>query len=521
MNKKSSQLTSQEKELQYRGIFEAAKDGLIISDLETSVVVEANAAACQMHGYPVGKFIGLRLSAFVHPEDQKKFSQQLQALQINGGIDTRTRQLRLDGQAFSAEWRGTVFNYQDRPCLLSIVRDVSKRVGAEQELRQREETYSHEQATLLEISHTLASTLDFQPGLILEQLGEMVEYDRGALFALEGATLVSLAARGTPGLKESPPLRIRLQTSETMPGMVVGHQPARIGNIGSTDPLALSVQSVLGDEASGLLEKMHSFMWVPLVVKSRMIGSFALAHAEQNHFTAHNADLALSVANQAAITMTNAELNEKAQALAVVEERQRLARNLHDAVNQSLFSAGLIAEVLPRLWDRDQQEARRSLEDLRRLTQGAMAEMRALLAELRPSTLTDADLGDLLHQLGKAFTGRTNVPAKVTMLGTRVLPAEVQVAIYRVCQEALNNIAKHAGSSMVEISLKHEGTSSVLSIRDDGRGFNPDQTSSGHYGLSMMRERASAVGAELSIASQPGHGTELTVHWTKTPAGKD
>jgi two-component system nitrate/nitrite sensor histidine kinase NarX len=95
------------------------------------------------------------------------------------------------------------------------------------------------------------------------------------------------------------------------------------------------------------------------------------------------------------------------------------------------------------------------------------------------------------------------------------------VAIYRVCQEALNNIAKHAGSSMVEISLKHEGTSSVLSIRDDGRGFNPDQTSSGHYGLSMMRERASAAGAELSIASQPGHGTELTVHWTKTPAGKD
>ena len=110
--------------------------------------------------------------------------------------------------------------------------------------------------------------------------------------------------------------------------------------------------------------------------------------------------------------MVNAELYGHAQALAVLEERQRLARNLHDAINQSLFSAGLIAEVLPRLWERDQDEARRSLEDLRRLTRGAMAEMRALLAELRPSTLTDADLGDLLRLLGNAFTGRTNIPAK-------------------------------------------------------------------------------------------------------------
>ena len=122
-----------------------------------------------------------------------------------------------------------------------------------------------------------------------------------------------------------------------------------------------------------------------------------------------------------------------------------------------LFSAGLIAEVLPRLWDRDQAEARRSLEDLRRLTRGAMAEMRALLAELRPSTLTDSDLGDLLRLLGNALEGRTNVPVAVTVSGEFILPAEVQVTFYRVCQEALNNIAKHAKASQVEINLKQEG----------------------------------------------------------------
>jgi two-component system nitrate/nitrite sensor histidine kinase NarX len=260
-------------------------------------------------------------------------------------------------------------------------------------------------------------------------------------------------------------------------------------------------------------------MWVPLAVRKRIIGGIGVAHEKLNYFTAHHADLALSVANQAAITMANAKLYGQAQALAVLEERQRLARNLHDAVNQSLFSAGLIAEVLPRLWDQDLDLARQSLEDLRKLTRGAQAEMRALLAELRPSTLTDAELGDLLHLLGNAFTGRTNIPARVSIEGEGVLPAEVQVAIYRICQEALNNIVKHAGASNVEIVLKHYDTAIELSMRDDGRGFDSSKlTPSGHYGLSMMHERAESVGAHFSITRRPGHGTDLTLRWTE--AGK-
>lgn len=150
------------------------------------------------------------------------------------------------------------------------------------------------------------------------------------------------------------------------------------------------------------------------------------------------------------------------------------------------------------------------------LTRAAMAEMRALLAELRPSTLTDADLGDLLRLLANAFTGRTNIPAMITIMEQGVLPPEVQVAIYRICQEALNNIAKHAGASRVDIDLKHEDSVVELSIRDNGKGFDPKRTSSGHYGLSMMQERAEGVGALLAITSQPGHGTELTIRWKDT-----
>jgi two-component system nitrate/nitrite sensor histidine kinase NarX len=295
-----------------------------------------------------------------------------------------------------------------------------------------------------------------------------------------------------------------------------GRKPVRIADVWADNPQAQVLRSLLVGEASGLLRGMHSWMWVPLAVKSRTLGGLSVAFEKRSHFTSHHADLALSVANQAAITMINAELYGHAQALAVLEERQRLARNLHDAVNQSLFSAGLIAEVLPRLWDRDREEARRSLEDLRRLTRGAMAEMRSLLAELRPSTLTDADLGDLVRLLGNAFTGRTNIPVGLTLEGQGALPAEVQVAFYRVCQEALNNAAKHARAGAVDIHLKNANVAVELTIGDDGQGFYPEQTASGHYGLSMMHERAEAVGAILSVTSQPGHGTEITMRWTRT-----
>lgn len=295
---------------------------------------------------------------------------------------------------------------------------------------------------------------------------------------------------------------------------------ARIADVQSSDPPAQFLRSLLADQASILLDGVQSWMWIPLAIKGRIIGVIGLAHTERNFFDDHHTGLALIVANQAAIAMVNAELYENAQTLAALQERQRLARNLHDAVNQSLFSAGLIAEVLPRLWDQDPEEGRRSLEDLRRLTRGAQADMRLLLAELRPSTLTDAELGDLLRLLGNALTGRTSIPINVTVMGEGKLPTKVQEALYRLCQEGLNNIAKHAGASQVDIWLKYEAGAVELHILDDGRGFDPEQALPGHYGLSMMRERATAVGAALTITSQPGSGAEIIIHWAESQEQK-
>ena len=374
-----------------------------------------------------------------------------------------------------------------------------------------------EQATLLAISHSLVSTPILQPGLILDQLQMIIEYDRGALFVVEGSELVSLATRGKHQLEQIEPLRIHLNRSETLAVLFNGHQPMRISDVWSDDPQAQFLHSLLEGRAAILLKEIQSWMWIPLALSGRLIGVIGVAHQQQDSFTCHHADLALSVANQVALTMINMELNGQAQALAVLEERQRLARDLHDAVNQSLFSAGLIAEALPRLWDQDPQDARRSLEELRHLTRGASAEMRLLLAELRPSTLTDSKLSDLLQMLGNAFSGRNNIPVAVTLTAESSLPAEVQVAFYRICQETFNNIAKHANASHVELDLRQDGSVIKLRIYDDGQGFDTKQTIPGHYGLGMMRERAAAVGALLSVISRPGQGTELTIRFNTTP----
>jgi PAS domain S-box-containing protein len=519
-------LPSEDNELPYRPIFESAGDGLILNDLETGLVVEANPAAGAMHGYIHEDFIDLHPNTYMHPDSYPQFAGWVQMVESGNVFEATVIHIRRDGSPFAVEVRGTGCDYQDRLYLLSVVRDASARVQAEGLLRQQVEARTHKQSTLLEISQTLASALELKPGLILDQLRVIIEYTHAVLFALEESDLVALAVRGPQRLEEAMPFRIRVDDPETRAALLNEHQPQRIADVWSAGPAVQLLRSLLNDQAAMLLEGVKAWMWVPLGVKGRVIGGIGIAHAKPDAFTTHQANLALTMANQAAITMVNAQLYEQAQTLAALQERQRLAQNLHDAVNQSLFSAGLIAEVLPRLWERDPAKGRQSLEDLRRLTRGALAEMRGLLAELRPQVLIDSELGDLLRQLGNAFTGRTSIPVVVTMVGQGALqeqsrlPADIQVGFYRLCQEAFNNIAKHAKASQVAIQLEYDAGAVELHIRDDGQGFDPEHTLSGHYGLSMMRERAEAVGMMLSVASQPGHGTEIFIRWMETPEQK-
>jgi PAS domain S-box-containing protein len=208
-------------------------------------------------------------------------------------------------------------------------------------------------------------------------------------------------------------------------------------------------------------------------------------------------------------------LEQQAKEQVIAAERNRLARDLHDAVSQTLFSTSLIAEVLPRIWERDPEEGHRRLEEVRQLTRGALAEMRTLLLELRPAALIEADLGDLLRQLGEATAGRARVQVDVDIAGRCPLSPDVQVAFYRIAQEALNNVAKHATADRATVQLRCEPSHVCLQICDDGRGFETRAVPPDHLGLGIMRERAEAAGIELLIQSQVGQGTQVSAQWSR------
>jgi GAF domain-containing protein/HAMP domain-containing protein len=262
---------------------------------------------------------------------------------------------------------------------------------------------------------------------------------------------------------------------------------------------------------------------VPLKTASGVIGVLDVQSDALDGLDESDLALLESVAHQAAIAIENASLYEQAQQAAALQERSRLARELHDAVTQTLFSASLIGEVLPSLWESDQEEGRQLLMELRQLTRGALAEMRTLLLELRPAALAESNLQDLLGQLGEAVTGRSGLPVTVQVEGDPHLPADVHVALYRIAQEALNNVVKHAKASEVSVLLSCEdlpaqdgdghSVSAELEVRDNGCGFDLDHIPADRLGLGIIQERTDAIGAALDIKTDLGSGTMVRVVW--------
>ena len=208
------------------------------------------------------------------------------------------------------------------------------------------------------------------------------------------------------------------------------------------------------------------------------------------------------------------EAHTKSNQLAILNERNRLARDLHDSVTQSLFSASIMADVLPKLWRENQEKGEQQLEDIRLLTRGALAEMRSLLLEMRPNALIDNKLSDLIKQLAESTASRCRMKIEVTADEQHKLPAEVQVAFYRIAQEALHNIAKHSQASAASVQLSLLLRSSMMLIHDDGRGFVFTGIDGTHLGLRIMRERSDEVGAKLHIESEAGTGTDVLVTWS-------
>jgi two-component system nitrate/nitrite sensor histidine kinase NarX len=291
-----------------------------------------------------------------------------------------------------------------------------------------------------------------------------------------------------------------------------------------TDISALAKEPDISPEFSKALldiaKNYRSILSLPLEIRDERYGSLTLYFTRRHKLNDDELDLAIDYSIQAALAIDNARLRMRTQQDAIAKERNRLARELHDSVTQSLFSASLIAETLPRVMRRDLEKGYEGLNELQLLTRGALAEMRSLLLELRPHAIEDARLEVLLKQIAEAASGRLRKPVIFTYKGQGTLPVEVRITFYRLTQEAVNNIIKHAEADNVSISLICENKVSggfckkaKLTIIDDGRGFLELNDSTGHLGFKIMKERAELIGAKLSIKSKLERGTTIQLNW--------
>ncbi len=286
---------------------------------------------------------------------------------------------------------------------------------------------------------------------------------------------------------------------------------------GTADAVGEPVRDVSGPR----LVPAEGLLVVPLVARGHTLGALHIARAGGEPFSAHERGLAQTVADDIAAAVENEVLHAQQTRAATEEERQRLARELHDAVAQTVYSAALIAEALPTVWERDEREARENVSRLRRLTRAALAETRALLFELRPAALEAAPLESLLERLGDAVAGQFNGDVTVDAAEGLDLPPEVKLALYRVAQEAFANVVKHARASAVHLVLRRTRDGAVvLTVSDDGRGFDPDAVSATSMGLRMMHERMENLGATLVLDTRPGEGTTITAVWPAAAAGR-
>ncbi|MFN2222925.1 MAG: GAF domain-containing protein [Candidatus Promineifilaceae bacterium] len=384
------------------------------------------------------------------------------------------------------------------------------------QLEQRVEERTLELTMLLNISRSVASSLDLEVVFdqVLQKLLLVLDYTGGAILTLENGSFVMRAYRG-PYSPES-----TLGQSYSLDNIIGDqlkeqHKPVLIGDVSDQSPRSLVFREATGLGPDGN-RHIKSFMGIPLVAREQMIGVLALHHHKANAYIDSDAELAMAFANHVAVAIDNARLYEKAQRLAVLQERQRLARELHDSVSQALYGIALGTRTARALVGRTplsnqlKEQFNEPLDYVLSLSEGGLAEMRALIFDLRPESLENEGLVAALAKQAAVLQSRHHIQVSAHFAAEEPdAPMPVKEALYRVTQETLNNVVKHARATKITLSLSSEDDQLVLEISDNGRGFDVNGSFAGHLGLRSMRERVEQVGGSLTITSTSRHGTQI------------
>jgi signal transduction histidine kinase len=367
---------------------------------------------------------------------------------------------------------------------------------AEQERRQVAETLRGA-LSILNSDRPLAEILDYIVAEAVRLLGAAA----GAIYRLQ-ADQDLLVVQAVCGLPDTYPVDSSLPAGEGPVGRaVLDGRPVTLSDLPQAQSLELP-----GGPCQALLA-------VPVVVKGEVYGALALYLLEPRGFSDEEVGLAATFGDQAALAIENAWLRQQARQAGMLEERERLARELHDSVTQSLYSLTMFAAAGSELAvSGDWETVTHQLGRIGETAQQALKEMRLMVHQLRPLALEDEGLAGALRQRLEAVEGRSGVEARLIMDELLELPAEVEEGLYRITQEALNNSLKHAAAVSVTVYLRSGAGRLDLEVVDDGRGFSPGTIAGrGGMGLNSMQERARLMGGSLTVTSAPGEGTRVRV----------
>jgi signal transduction histidine kinase/putative methionine-R-sulfoxide reductase with GAF domain len=292
---------------------------------------------------------------------------------------------------------------------------------------------------------------------------------------------------------------------------VLTRKPTTTSNL--AERLSRTVQPGLRKLARRFAALYQSVLAVPLLQKEEVYGALALYYQATRHFTEEEVNLAVTFADQAALAIENARLREQAEEAAAMQERGRLARELHDSVTQSLYSVTMYTEAAARLMTSGQAaEAAEYLRDARDTAQEALREMRLMIYQLRPPVLEKGGLAVAIQVRLDAVERRGGIHAELIVEGQDRLPPAIQAELHQIAQEALNNALKHSHASRVQVHLHFGDAVTKVTVRDDGVGFDPATAQGGGgLGLPGMVERVQKIGGHLQIDSAPGQRTKVSV----------
>lgn len=471
---------------------------------------EKTAIRGQIFGYQNAEIIGQSNALLFTSEhrQQQVHQQELVKAQQDGLALNERWHIRKDESRFYASGVTRPLRYSQGRLrgFVKVARELTLQKQlevAEQEQRQLAESLRD---TALALNQSLE--LDRVPDHILENVGRVIPHYASHVILLKDGKLDRIRSRGYAEHQlgdieaviaaSSEPL----QTFNQLSLMAITWKPFVVPDTYTSEHWYDPFQS----------GRIRSSAGVPILGKNGVIGFLMLDALQTNFFSERQIEPLQAFAAQVVLAIQNAHLHQAAQELAIVQERQHLARDLHDSISQMLYASSMIAEALSKL-PGIPDKVLNNLEQLKRLNRGALAEMRSLLQELRLAAVNNLEMDMLLYQLAESMMGHSKISVSVEMEVTHPFPKSIQEPMYRITQEALNNVVKHAHATQVIVQLISQPEQVILSIKDNGRGFDWQKLSAKNMGVAIMQERAKTIGATVRFTTKPGQGTEVNITW--------